>query len=121
MMNKVIFIGRLTKEPTFRQGEKMPIANFSIAIDRYVKDGEKQTDFPRVTVFGKTAENASKYLKKGSLVSVEGSVRTGSFERDGVKVFTTDFIGERITFLDYRKDKAEDEVISDEEELPFGM
>ncbi len=102
-MNKVIFIGRLTKEPTFRDGEKTAIANFSIAIDRYVKDGEKTVDFPRITVFGKTAENVKNYLNKGSLVSIEGSVRTGSFEKDGEKVYTTDFIGEKVTFLDYGK------------------
>ena len=58
-MNKAIFIGRLTKDPVVRDGESVKIANFSLAIDRYSKSEEKQTDFPRITVFGKQAENAA--------------------------------------------------------------
>ncbi|MDY6037481.1 MAG: single-stranded DNA-binding protein [Eubacterium sp.] len=113
-MNKIIFIGRLTKDPTFRQGDTTAIANFSIAIDRQIKAGEeKQADFPRITVFGKQAENAEKYLKKGQLVCVEGSVRTGQFEnKKGERVYTTDFIADKVEYLSWKEDKEDKEIKS---------
>lgn len=67
-MNSVVLIGRLTRDPELRytSGSQMAVATFTIAIDRPVRaGGEKQTDFPRVTVFGKQAENCEKYLAKG--------------------------------------------------------
>ena len=69
-MNSVVLIGRLTRDPELRytSGSQMAVATFTIAIDRPVRaGGEKQTDFPRVTVFGKQAENCEKYLAKGRL------------------------------------------------------
>ena len=118
-MNIVIFIGRLVKDPTLRQGENTAICNFSLALDRYGKEGEdKGADFPRITVFGKAAENAKKYLQKGSLVAVEGRVKTGSFQNsEGEKVYTTDFIANTITYLDKKgkQGKEEREDDSDEE------
>ena len=109
-MNKVIFIGRLTKDPVVRAGENAKIANFSLAIDRYSKSEEKQTDFPRITVFGKQAENAEKYLKKGQLVCVEASVRTGQFtNKDGEKVYTTDFIADKVEYLSWENNKEAQE------------
>lgn len=109
-MNKVIFIGRLTKDPVVRDGENTKIANFSLAIDRFSKSGENLTDFPRITVFGKQAENAEKYLKKGQLVCVEGSVRTGQFtNKDGEKVYTTDFIADKVEYLSWANDKEDKE------------
>ena len=109
-MNKAIFIGRLTKDPVVRDGESVKIANFSLAIDRYSKNEEKQTDFPRITVFGKQAENAEKYLKKGQLVCVEASVRTGQFtNKDGEKVYTTDFIADKVEYLSWENNTEEEE------------
>ena len=109
-MNKVIFIGRLTKDPAVRDGGNTKIANFSLAIDRFSKSEEKQTDYPRITVFGKQAENAEKYLKKGQLVSVEGSVRTGQFtNKDGEKVYTIDFIADKVEYLSWANDKEDKE------------
>lgn len=109
-MNKAIFIGRLTKDPVVRDGESVKIANFSLAIDRYSKSEEKQTDFPRITVFGKQAENAEKYLKKGQLVCVEASVRTGQFtNKDGEKVYTTDFIADKVEYLSWEDNTEEEE------------
>ena len=109
-MNKAIFIGRLTKDPVVRDGESVKIANFSLAIDRYSKSEEKQTDFPRITVFGKQAENAEKYLKKGQLVCVEASVRTGQFtNKDGEKVSTTDFIADKVEYLSWENNTEEEE------------
>ena len=109
-MNKVIFIGRLTKDPVVRDGGNTKIANFSLAIDRFSKSEEKQTDYPRIIVFGKQAENAEKYLKKGQLVSVEGSVRTGQFtNKDGEKVYTIDFIADKVEYLSWANDKEDKE------------
>ena len=109
-MNKAIFIGRLSKDPVVRDGESVKIANFSLAIDRYSKSEEKQTDFPRITVFGKQAENAEKYLKKGQLVCVEASVRTGQFtNKDGEKVYTTDFIADKVEYLSWESNTEAEE------------
>lgn len=81
----------------------MAVATFTVAIDRPVRPGgEKQTDFPRVTVFGKQAENCEKYLAKGRLVGVQGRIQTGSYQnKDGVTVYTTDVVADRVEFLEW--------------------
>lgn len=110
-MNKVIFLGRVTKDPVVKSGESTTIANFSLAIERYGKQGEdSQADFPRITLFGKNAEHAQQYVKKGQLVLVEGYVRTNSFtNKDGEKVYTTDFIGERFKILIWNTTDSKEE------------
>lgn len=104
-MNSVVLIGRLTRDPEMRYtaGTQMAVATFTVAIDRPVRaGGEKQTDFPRVTVFGKQAENCEKYLAKGRLVGVQGSLQTGSYtDKDGKTVYTTDVIANRVEFLEW--------------------
>ena len=105
-MNNVVLIGRLTKDPEVRRvDEKMAIATFSLAIDRPVKkDGEKKTDFPRVTVFGRQAESCEKYLAKGMLVGIQGSIQTGSYtNKDGQTVYTTGVVANRVKFLGWKK------------------
>lgn len=109
-MNSVVLIGRLTREVDLRYtaGTQMAVATFTVAIDRPVKAGaERQTDFPRVTVFGKQAENCEKYLKKGRLVGVQGSLQTGSYtDKDGKTVYTTDVIANRVEFLEWGDNNA---------------
>lgn len=104
-MNSVVLIGRLTRDPELRYtaGSQMAVASFSVAIDRPVRaGGEKQTDFPRVTVFGKQAENCEKFLAKGRLVGVQGRIQTGSYtNKDGVTVYTTDVVADRVEFLEW--------------------
>lgn len=103
-MNSVNLIGRLTRDPEVRYtNEQMAIATFSIAIDRPPRrDGSKETDFPRITVFGRTAENCQRFLKKGRLVGIEGRLQTGSYtNRNGDKVFTTDVVANRVEFLEW--------------------
>ena len=103
-MNSVILIGRLTRDPELRySGNQMAIANFSLAIDRPAKQGEeKKADFPRITVFGKQAENCEKYLKKGRMVCVQGRIQTGSYQdKDGKTVYTTDVVADRVEFLEW--------------------
>lgn len=109
-MNSVFLIGRLTRDPEVRYtaATQMAVATFTVAIDRPTRQGaEKQTDFPRVTVFGKQAENCEKYLAKGRLVAIEGRLQTGSYKnKDGATVYTTDVVANRVQFLEWG-DKAQ--------------
>jgi single-strand DNA-binding protein len=81
-----------------------------LAIDRYVGQGkEKQTDFPRIVVFGKQAENCEKYLEKGRKVAVQGRIQTGSYKnKDGATVYTTDVVADRVEFLEWGDSKTND-------------
>ena len=104
MANLVFLIGRLTKDPEVRytSGTQMAVCTFTIAIDRPVKAGaEKQTDYPRVTSFGKQAENCERFLAKGRLVGVQGRLQTGSYEKNGATVYTTDVVADRVEFLEW--------------------
>ena len=105
-MNSVVLIGRLTKDPEVRYTtgqEPMAIATFSVAVDRPVRSGqEKKTDFPRVTVLGRQAENCERYLAKGRLVGIQGRIQTGSYtNKDGATVYTTDVVANRVEFLEW--------------------
>lgn len=110
-MNTFIFIGRIARDPEVRYSQSgTAFARFSIALDRGKdKNGEdKGADFPSVVCFGKTAELVEKYCYKGMLLGVSGRVMTGSYEKDGSKVYTTDFAADRVEFLSKREDaKAE--------------
>lgn len=104
-MNSVELIGRLTRDPEVRytSGSNMAVATFTIAIDRPTKAGEdKQTDFPRITVFGKQAETCEKYLKQGRMVAIQGRIQTGSYtNKNGDTVYTTDVVANRVEFIDW--------------------
>lgn len=102
-MNSVNLTGRLTRDPEVRYtADQKAVARFSIAVDRYTRPGEeKQADFPNIVAFGKTAERVETFLNKGRMVGISGRIQTGSYiNKDGVKVFTTDVIAERVDFLD---------------------
>ena len=104
-MNSVVLIGRLTRDPETRytSGSQMAVCSFTIEIDRVTRQGEeKKTDFPRITVFGKQAENCDRFLKKGRLVGVQGRLQTGSYtNKDGATVYTTDVVADRVEFLEW--------------------
>lgn len=103
-MNHVVLIGRLTKDPEVRyiSESQMAVANFTIAVDRPTKQGEeKKADFPRVTVFGRQAENCERFLAKGRRVGIDGRIQTGSYEKDGQTVYTTDVIANKVEFIDF--------------------
>lgn len=104
-MNSVVLIGRLTRDPEMRYiaESQTAVATFTIAIDRPVKSGqEKKADFPRITVFGRQAENCERFLAKGRLVGVQGRIQTGSYtNRDGITVYTTDVVADRVEFLEW--------------------
>jgi single-strand DNA-binding protein len=108
LMNVVAFLGRLTKDPEVRYTDSnMCIARFTLAVDRIGKD--KGADFPRCVAFGKTAEVIERYIKKGSQIAVSGHLQTGSYEKDGQTVYTTDVIVDRMDFAGTSKqsDQAE--------------
>jgi len=93
-MNKVILMGRLTRDPDIRltQGEKSTtIASYTLAVDRrFKRDGGPTADFINCKAFGKNGEFVEKYLKKGVKIAVEGEIITGSYEKDGARIYTTE-------------------------------
>ena len=105
-MNKVILMGRLTRDPDVRysQGENaQAIARYTLAVDRrFRREGSEQTaDFIGCVAFGKSAEFAEKYLHKGTKLVVEGRIQTGSYtNKDGNKVYTTDVVVENQEFAE---------------------
>ncbi len=107
-MNSVILVGRLTKDPEVRYGAASQSANarFTLAIDRgRDRNGEDRgADFIPIVCFGKQAELVEKYLTKGRQVAVQGRIQTGSYEKDGRKVYTTDVIADRVEFLGSAQD-----------------
>ena len=114
-MNKVILMGRLTKDPEVRysQGEgSLAIARFSLAVDRRRtgNNADGQTaDFINIVAFGKLGEFAEKYLHKGTKVTLSGRIQTGSYtNKDGVKVYTTDVIADDIEFAESKNSAGND-------------
>ncbi len=112
-MNKVILMGRLTRDPEIRysQGEQATeIARYTIAVDRRVRrDSDGQTaDFINCVAFGRQAEFAEKYLHKGTKIALTGRIQTGSYtNRDGNKVYTTDVIVEEQEFAESKAAAAD--------------
>lgn len=108
-MNKVILIGRPTRDPEVRysQGENpTAIARYTLAVDRkYKRDGEATADFINCVAFGRNAEFAEKYLRQGVKIAVCGRIQTGSYtNREGHKVYTTDIVVEEHDFCEKRAD-----------------
>lgn len=108
-MNKVILVGRLTRDPEIRYTANNHCqASFSVAVDRRFKqDGQATADFPRVIAWGKTAEFIEKYFHQGMKIAIEGRIQTGSYEnKDGQTVYTTDVIAEVVEFVESKSSAA---------------
>ncbi len=104
-MNKVILMGRLTRDPEIRysQGnDQMAIARYTLAVDRrYNRNGDQTADFISCVAFGRSAEFAEKYLKQGTKIVATGRIQTGSYtNREGNKVYTTDVVIEDQEFAE---------------------
>ena len=104
-MNKVVLMGRLTRDPEVRysQGENaLAIARYTLAVDRrFKRDGEASADFINCVVFGKSAEFTERYFRQGTKVALSGRIQTGSYtNRDGVKVYTTEVVVEEQEFAE---------------------
>lgn len=104
-MNKAILIGRLTADPEIRQTQNgTNVSRYRLAVDRPKKqDGEQETDFLSCVCFGKSADFATKYLHKGMKIAIEGRIQTGSYEKDGVKHYSTDIFVDRHEFCESRQ------------------
>ena len=104
-MNKVILMGRLTRDPEVRYGageNSTAVARYTIAVDRrFKRDGEQNADFIGCVAFGRNAEFAEKYLCQGTKIVLTGRIQTGSYtNRDGQKVYTTDIVVEEQEFAE---------------------
>lgn len=104
-MNKVILMGRLTRDPEVRYGageNSTAVARYTIAVDRrFKRDGEQNADFIGCVAFGRNAEFAEKYLRQGTKIVLTGRIQTGSYtNRDGQKVYTTDIVVEEQEFAE---------------------
>lgn len=123
-MNKVILMGRLTRDPDIRytQGaEPMAIARYTLAVDRRIRrEGEAAADFISCVAFGKIAELAEKYLNKGTKIIISGRLQTGSYtDRDGRKIYTTEVIVEDQEFAESKKSQNDFMDMPEGEKLPF--
>lgn len=111
-MNNVVLIGRLTRDPELRYipNSGTAVSNFSLAIDKQISKQKKQemesqgkhtADFINIVTFGPVAENCAKYLVKGRLVAVQGRLQSGSYEKDGIKRYTTEVVANNVEFLEW--------------------
>ena len=111
-MNKVILMGRLTRDPEVRysQGENaLAIARYTLAVDRrFKRDGEQTADFINCVVFGRSAEFAERYFRQGMRVTISGRIQTGSYtNREGVKVYTTEVVVEEQEFAESKRESQQ--------------
>lgn len=104
MMNRVVLVGRLTKDPDLKYTPNgVPVARFTLAVNRTFSNqqGEREADFINCVVWRRAAENVANFLKKGSLAGVDGRIQTSSFEgQDGKRVFMTEVVAESVQFLE---------------------
>lgn len=132
MLNKVVLMGRFTKDPELRAtGTGTSVVSFALAVDRDFKgqNGERETDFINCVAWRNTAEFISRYFKKGSMAALEGSIQTRSWDNnEGKKSFATEVIVNNIYFGESKRDAAINEPVSDvppassfsdDEDLPF--
>ena len=101
MLNCAVIMGRLTADPELRQTPSgVSVTRFTVAVDRgYVKAGEeRKADFINVVAWRQTAEFVSRYFQKGSMIAVQGSIQTGSYEKDGVKRYTVEISADNVSF-----------------------
>lgn len=111
MINRVVLVGRLTKDPELRYTPSgVAVTRFTLAVNRTFSNnqGEKEADFINCIVWRKPAENTANFLKKGSLAGVEGRIQTGSYEgQDGKRVYTTEVVADSVQFLEPRSSSGD--------------
>lgn len=129
MLNKVILIGRLTKDPElkFTPNSGIAVTNFTLAVDRNYtnQEGKREADFIPVICWRKLAENVANNLNKGRLVAVSGSMQTRKYQaQDGANRYVTEVVADEVKFLDWPKDKPQENIADnfvevEGEEIPF--
>ena len=108
MINRVILVGRLTKDPNFIENQ-VAVANFTVAVNRTFKNknGEQEAHFINVVTFRKQAENVNNYLSKGSLVGIDGRIQTRNYEnKEGQRVFVTEVVADSVQFLEPKSQQS---------------
>ena len=126
-MNKVILMGRLTRDPEVRytQGNNTAVCSFSLAVNRRFKqEGQPDADFINIVAWAKTAEFVSKYFAKGQQVAVSGHLQTRNYDdKEGKKIFVTEVVAEEVYFADSKKEQSATTSAGfmqvEEEGLPF--
>ncbi|MEL7571046.1 MAG: single-stranded DNA-binding protein [Eubacteriaceae bacterium] len=129
MLNKVVLIGRLTKDPEVRYtNANTPVASFTLAVNRNFKnkDGNYDADFINIVAWRKLAELCSSSLHKGSLIAITGRIQTSSFEaKDGTRRYTTDVLADEIAFLEKKSaktyDSADDNALFEKQDNNYGI
>jgi single-strand DNA-binding protein len=108
MLNSVILIGRLTKDPELRYTPNgIAVSTFNLAVNRNFtnKQGQKEADFINIVAWRNTAELVAKYLTKGSMIAVEGRIQTRNYDNnEGKRVYVTEVVADNVRFLETRKD-----------------
>lgn len=106
MINNVVLVGRLTRKPELKHTPQgIAVATFSVAISRNytTQSGERETDYINIVAWRRQAENIGQYLDKGSLVGIQGSIRTRNYDaQDGTRRYVTEVVADNVTFLDSR-------------------
>jgi single-strand DNA-binding protein len=122
-MNHCSLIGRLVRDVELKTTEKSSVVRFTLAVNRqYKKEGEeRQADFISVVAFNKTAEFISKYFSKGSQMAIVGKINTGSYEKEGQKIYTTDVIADAVYFCGSKQEQKGDAYEGDTVELTGNM
>ena len=117
MLNQIVLVGRLVKDPEIKETESgFSLSKITLAIPRSYKnsEGEYETDFVDCTLWKGIAENTAEYCKKGDIIGVKGRIETSSYEKDNEKIYTTNVVAEKVTFLsqsktnDYEENKEQD-------------
>ncbi len=109
MINRVILVGRITKDPELKSTQSnVNFVNFTLAVNRQFADqsGERQADFIQCVVWRRQAENLSHYIRKGALLGIEGRIQTRSYEVDGNMRYITEVVCDSVQFLETRGDSS---------------
>lgn len=106
MINRVVLVGRITKDPMMRKTQSgTSVVSFTIAVNRRVQNQDQQADFIGCVAWNKTADFMAQYVKKGSLLGVEGRIQTRNYDdASGKKVYVTEVVAESVQFLESKKD-----------------
>lgn len=125
MLNSVILVGRLTRDPDLRYTTNggVAVVRFTVAVNRRFtnQQGEREADFINIVAWRNLAENCGNYLRKGSLVAVEGRIQTRSYaNQEGRTVYVTEVVADDVRFLDSKKPKDQDDPFDPpEDKIPF--
>lgn len=109
MINRVILVGRITKDPEIKSTQSnIPVVSFTLAVNRQFSDqsGEKQADFIQCVVWRKQAENLARFVKKGALLGIEGRIQTRQYEADNGMRYVTEVVCDSVQFLESKADNA---------------